>query len=642
MQNNIQQLAKLIRYYILTSTTEAKSGHPSSSLSATDLMAGLMFGRRSAEALAKEDGFFKTDLEDHENPNNDRLIFSKGHASPLFFALYAVAGKISEKEMLTLRKFGSRLEGHPTSAFPYTEVPTGSLGQGLSVGVGMALNAKKDKLSYKTYVLLGDSEMAEGSIWEAMAAASFYKLDNLVAIVDVNRLGQRGETMLGFNTEIYKQRAESFGWNTIVIDGHNVDEITKAYQQASLSADKPFMIIAKTLKGKGVSFIEDKDGWHGKPLSQEELGKALVELGEVDKSLVGEVDKPEKLENQRIRELEIEHIQFTNYEAGKMVATRKAYGNALANLVEVDNRIVVLDAETSNSTYADSVKKNHVEKFVECFIAEQNMVGMALGFARRGKVPFVSTFAAFLTRAYDQIRMSALAQSNIKFIGSHAGVSIGEDGSSQMGLEEIAMFRALPETVVLYPSDAVSTEKLVWEAAKHQGNVYIQTTRKEATIIYSNDKIDGNDKNEQELMQHEFKIGGSCTLKSSVSDVVTVIGAGVTLHEALSAYEDLQKEGINIRVIDLYSVKPLDLESLKKAALETKNIIVVEDNHHEGGLYEAIAGALASVASLSSYKVASLSVTKMPKSGKPEELLAFEEIDKNAIIKQVKEIIKYK
>ncbi|MFA5990974.1 MAG: transketolase [Candidatus Doudnabacteria bacterium] len=627
MQNNIQQLAKLIRYYILTSTTEAKSGHPSSSLSATDLMAGLMFN-----------GFFKTDLEDHENPNNDRLIFSKGHASPLFFALYAVAGKISEKEMLTLRKFGSRLEGHPTSAFPYTEVPTGSLGQGLSVGLGMALNAKKDKLSYKTYVLLGDSEMAEGSVWEAMASASFYKLDNLVAIVDVNRLGQRGETMLGFNTEIYKQRAESFGWNAIVIDGHNVDEITKAYQQASLSADKPFMIIARTLKGKGVSFIEDKDGWHGKPLSAEELKLALVELGEVDKSLVGEIVRPESSKYQ-VASIKPGTMQFTNYENGKMVATRKAYGNALANLVEVDNRVVVLDAETSNSTYADSVKKNHSEKFVECFIAEQNMVGMALGFARRGKVPFVSTFAAFLTRAYDQIRMSALAQSNIKFIGSHAGVSIGEDGSSQMGLEEIAMFRALPETVVLYPSDAVSTEKLVWEAAKHQGNVYIQTTRKEANILYSSKYQVASSKEEGNLTQHEFKIGGSCTLKLSTSDVVTVIGAGVTLHEALSAYEDLQKEGINIRVIDLYSVKPLDLESLKKAAMETKNIIVVEDNHSEGGLYEAIVGGLASVSDLSSYKVASLAVTKMPKSGKPEELLAFEEIDKNAIIKQVRQVV---
>ncbi|MEK7162080.1 MAG: transketolase, partial [Patescibacteria group bacterium] len=444
-------------------------------------------------------------------------------------------------EMFTLRKFGSRREGHPPSAFPYTEVPTGSLGQGLSVGVGMALNAKKDKLSYKTYVLLGDSEMAEGSVWEAMAAASFYKLENLVAIVDVNRLGQRGETMIGFNTEIYKQRAESFGWNAIVIDGHNLEEIAKAFETATSPQpstqkgreQKPTMIIARTLKGKGVSFIEDKDGWHGKPLSADELELALVELGEVDKTMIGEVVRPEKSEGRPPAgggESEIGHMKFTNYESGKMVATRKAYGNALANLVEVDNRVVVLDAETSNSTYADSVKKNHANKFVECFIAEQNMVGMALGFFQRGKVPFVSTFAAFLTRAYDQIRMSALAQANIKFIGSHAGVSIGEDGSSQMGLEEIAMFRALPETVVLYPSDAVSTEKLVWEAAKHVGNVYIQTTRKEANILYSSKYQVVSIKEEDNLTKHEFKIGGSCTLKSSASDVVTVIGAGVTLH----------------------------------------------------------------------------------------------------------------
>ncbi|MBI5530468.1 MAG: transketolase [Candidatus Doudnabacteria bacterium] len=669
MKNNLEQLAKLVRYYILTSTTAAGSGHPSSSLSATDIMVELMFGRSqnkadgSANADERGNGsFFRADLNDHENPNNDRLIFSKGHASPLFYALYAAAGQarndvelnadehgklhraIDPEELLTLRKFTSRLEGHPTSLFPFTEVPTGSLGQGLSVGVGMALNAKLDGLDYRTYVLMGDSEIAEGSVWEAMAVASFYNLNNLVAVLDINRLGQRGETMLGVNTEIYKQRAESFGWNAIVIDGHNFEEITKAFETATSpqpspqkGREKPIMIIARTIKGKGVSFIEDKDGWHGKALSAEELNKALAELGEVDKSLVGEVALPERSKSQELG-IKVETPKFTNYEEGKKVATRKAYGNALANLVEVDERIVVLDAETSNSTYADSVKKNHPEKFVECFIAEQNMVGMALGFSRRGKIPFVSTFAAFLSRAFDQIRMSALAQSNIKFIGSHAGVSIGEDGSSQMGLEEIAMFRALPETVVLYPSDAVSTEKLVLEAAKHKGNVYIQTTRKETEIIYRNDKIDGNDKNEQELMQQEFKIGGSCTLKSSDKDIATVIGAGVTLHEALAAYEELKKEGINIRVIDLYSVKPLDLESLKKATVETKNIIVVEDNHHEGGIYEAVAGALASVESLSSYKVASLSVTKLPRSGKPDELLAYEEIDKNAIIKLVKTI----
>lgn len=627
MENNIKELAKLVRYYCLVSTTKAGSGHPTSSLSAVDIMVALMFG-----------GNFKFDLENPKNPNNDRLIFSKGHASPLFYSLYAAAGKVSEEELLTLRTFGSRFEGHPTLEFPYTEVPTGSLGQGLSVGLGMALNAKLEKRDYKTFVLLGDSEIAEGSVWEAMGLASYYKLNNLVGILDVNRLGQRGETMLGDNTETYQKRVEAFGWKTIVIDGHNFEEITSAYEQISLFADQPVMIIAKTLKGKGVSFLEGKDGWHGKALSKEELDKALIEIGEVDKTMVGKIEKPGTVNSTQYTEenKSVYSIPFTEYSPEKKIATRKAYGNVLANLVDVNPQIIVLDAETSNSTFADTVKKKNPEKFVECFIAEQNMVGMALGFSKRGKIPFISTFAAFLSRGFDQIRMSALSDANIKFIGSHAGVSIGEDGASQMGLEEIAMFRTLLNSVVLYPSDAVSTEKLVLEAAKYHGNVYIQTTRMETKIIYANDI---SDKNEQKLLHHEFKIGGSCVLKSSDKDKATVIGAGVTLHEALKAYEELLNEGINIRVIDLYSIKPIDTETLKKAAEETKNIIIVEDNFKEGGIYEAVASSLASVSSLSSYKVKSLAVIKMPRSGKPEELLAFEEIDKDAIVVAVKNLI---
>jgi transketolase len=625
MDNNIEQLAKLIRYYILTSTTAAGSGHPSSSLSATDLMAVLMFN-----------GFFKADLNNHDNPNNDRLIFSKGHASPLFYALYAAAGQrkgdsfaakesplrraLNPDELVTLRKFTSKLEGHPTLDFPFTEVPTGSLGQGLSVGLGMALNARADKLSYKTFVLLGDSEMAEGSVWEAMASAAFYKLNNLVAILDVNRLGQRGETMYGHHTEVYEAKAKAFGWETVVVDGHNISEIEKAYQQIGKSASQPLMIIAKTLKGKGVSFMEDKDGWHGKAASREELEKALVELGPVDKSIVGEVLSPAKVESEKLK-VESGDMKFTDYPKDKAVSTRKAYGNALANLVEANNQVVVLDAETSNSTFADSVKKNHPERFFEMYIAEQNMAGAALGFSRRGKVPFVSTFAAFFSRAFDQIRMSQYAKGNIKFVGSHAGVSIGEDGASQMGLEEIAMFRTLLDSVVLYPSDAVSTEKLVAEAAKHFGNLYIQTTRKDTAILYS--------------PTDEFPIGGSKTLKSSADDKVTVVAAGVTLHEALAAYEELQKEGVNIRVIDLYSVKPIDVLTLEKAAKETKALITVEDHFAQGGIGEAVASALSSTGS----KVHMLSVRKMPRSGKPEELLAYEEIDKNAIIKSVKQLI---
>ena len=619
MKNNLENLAKLVRYHALTSTTAAGSGHPTSALSAADIMTHLFFG-----------GYYRFDLENPENPANDRLIFSKGHASPLFYSLYAAAGKISPEEMLTLRKLGSRLEGHPTSNFPYTEVPTGSLGQGLSVGVGMALNAKLDKLDYNTFVLLGDSEMAEGSVWEAMALASHYKLNNLIAILDVNRLGQRGETMQGYDTETFHRRAGAFGWESMVIDGHSAKEIEAALITATASTkgakpefQKPFMIIAKTIKGKGVSFIEDKDNWHGKALSKDELAEALKELGDVDINLKGELAKPEQNLKAEIAGQTVKP-SLTAYEPGKAVATRKAYGNALAALAEANSKVVVLDAETSNSTYADAVKKKNPERFFEMYIAEQNMVGAALGFSRRGKIPFVSTFAAFLSRAYDQIRMSALAEANIKYCGSHAGVSIGEDGSSQMGLEEIAMFRALPGTVVLYPSDAISTEKLVWAAAEHKGNVYIQTTRKEGAVLYSLDEA--------------FPIGGSKTLKTSENDQVTVIGAGITLHEALVAYDELKKENIHIRVIDLYSIKPLDLEALKKAATETKAILTVEDNHHEGGVAEAVLYGLNELLGVSA-KFKALSVKKIPHSGKPDELLAAAEINSAAIVKAVKELI---
>lgn len=609
--NNSQltQLAKLVRYYSLVSTTAAGSGHPSSSLSATDLMVTLMFG-----------GFFKADLEKPEYSNNDRLIFSKGHASPLFFSLYAAAGKVSEEEMLTLRKFGSRLEGHPTMVFPYTEAATGSLGQGLSIGVGMALNAKLDKLPYRTFVLLGDSEMAEGSVWEAMQLGAHYKLNNLVGIIDVNRLGQRGETMYGHDMESYRRKAEAFGWEAIVVDGHNVEAISGAFEKCLKVTDRPVMIIAETVKGKGVSFIENKDGWHGKALSKDELTKALVEIGEVDKNVKGEVAKPESKEH---KVSNAEQTTLTEYPADKPVATRKAYGNALANLVVADSRVVVLDAETSNSTYAEFVKKDHPERFFEMYIAEQNMVGTALGFSRRGKIPFVSTFAAFFSRAFDQIRMSQYSNPNIKFVGSHAGVSIGEDGASQMALEDLAMFRAVSNMTVLYPSDAISTEKLVERATKHEGNVYIRTTRKETPITYS--------------VSEEFPIGGSKTLRSSAKDVVTVIGAGVTLFEALSAYDELQKEGIAIRVIDLYSVKPIDIEVLKKAANETKAVIVVEDHYAEGGIGEAVRTGLDEVGA--STLVHSLAVRKMPRSGKPDELLAYEEINAAAIVKKVKELV---
>lgn len=604
----LQKIAKLIRYYILVSTTEAGSGHPTSSLSATDLMTGLLFG-----------DIFRFDAEDVNHLNNDRLIFSKGHASPLLYALWAVAGKLTEEKLLTLRKFGSPLEGHPTVDFQYVEASTGSLGQGLSIGLGMALNAKYlDKLPYKTYVLLGDSEMSEGSQWEALQIATHYKLDNLIGILDVNRLGQRGETMYGRNLIAYEKRVSSFGWETAVIDGHNFEEIMTAYERIPKLSGSPLMIIAGTIKGKGVSFLEDRNGWHGKALSKEQLKQALKEIGEIDKLVQCQIKRPENIKFEKYIPQKIEVV---SYAVDKPFATRKAYGNALVRIFPQFPDMVVLDAEVSNSTYSEIFKEKYPERFFEMYIAEQNMVGTALGLFCRGKIPFISTFAAFLTRAFDHIRMSQYSHANIKFVGSHAGVSIGEDGSSQMGLEDIAMFRTVLDSVVLYPSDAICTDKLVEEAANHEGIVYIRTTRKSTPILYSADE--------------EFTIGGSKALKKSDSDQFCVIGAGVTLFEALRAYEELKKEGILIRVIDLYSIKPIDKTALQEAAGETDALITVEDHFSEGGIGEAVRSAMEGL----EIPIYSLAVRKMPKSGKPEELVEYEEISCSAIIKIVKELL---
>jgi transketolase len=607
IEKKLKELARLIRYYILVSTTEAGSGHPTSSLSAADLMTCLLFGN-----------VFRFDIYRPGHPNNDRLIFSKGHASPLFYAQWAAAGVLSYEQLMSLRKFGSILEGHPTPAFNFVEAATGSLGQGLSIGVGIALNAKYiDKLPYNTFVLLGDSEMAEGSQWEAIQIAAYYKLDNLIGILDVNRLGQRGETMYGHDIAAYERRISSFGWETIVIDGHSITEILSAYKKA-LKNGAPAMIIARTMKGKGVSLFEDKNGWHGKALTKEELPKALEEIGEVDRSIRGEIPTPED----RMPEKKLSGtMKEISYAHDKPVATRKAYGNALKRISPAFPDIVVLDAEVSNSTCSEIFKDEYPDRFFEMYIAEQNMAGAALGLSSRGKIPFVSTFAAFLTRAYDQIRMSQYSRANIKFCGSHAGVSIGEDGSSQMGLEDLAMFRAVLDSVVLYPSDAVSTERLMEEMAKHNGISYIRTTRKETPIIYNIDE--------------KFMIGGSKVLTESKEDVFTVASAGITLHEALQAYEALKKENIFIRVIDLYSIKPIDRATLEQAAKDTRAIITVEDHFAEGGIGEAVKSALAEIA----VPVYSLAVRKMPGSGKPQELLDYEEISSKAIVAKVKRLL---
>ncbi len=606
---NLEKLARLIRYYSLLQTSTAGSGHLTSSLSATDLMTTLFFG-----------GFFHFDLTHPNYENNDRIIFSKGHASPLFYALWAAAGGIDRDSLLTYRKFGSPLEGHPTMEFKYTEAPTGSLGQGLSVGLGMALAGKIDSLKYKTYVLLGDGEMAEGQVWEAIEVASKYKLNNLIGIIDVNRLGQSGETMLGWDTEHYKKRIAAFGWEVIVIDGHNLKEISHAFSVAHASLDRPVMIIAKTVKGKGVKSWENKEGFHAKTIPHEKMGEAESEFGEIDKSIVGKIAEPEKLPQRFIKNTEHD-FHVAEYKLGQLESTRKAFGHALVNIKPFYSSLVSLDGEVSNSTNSEIFKEKFPESFLEMYIAEQNMVSTAVGLARRGKLPFVSTFSAFFTRAHDQIRMASYAGLNIKFVGSHAGISIGPDGASQMGLEDIALFRSLAQSTVLYPSDAVSSLKLTEQAAEHHGLVYLRTTRMDLETIYSN--------------KEEFKIGGSKILKSSAKDKVVVIGAGITVHEALKAYGELKKEAINIQVIDLYSIRPLDSATLEKAAKEIKKIIVVEDHFPEGGIFEAVASSLVN----SGAKIYSLSVNKKPRSGTPEELLCYAGIDSAAICGKVKEII---
>ena len=603
----LEKLGKLIRYYSLAMSTEAGSGHPTSSLSATELMTGLMFG-----------GAFRYDLDNPENPNNDRLIFSKGHASPLFYALWAAAGALTEEELMTFRKFGSVLEGHPTVAFRYTEAATGSLGQGLSIGVGMALNAKYlDKLPYRTYVLLGDSETAEGSNWESMEIAAHYGLNNLVGIIDVNRLGQRGETMYGHNLQVYTNRVEAFGWEAIVIDGHSYPEVLAAYDRA-LHSEVPVMIIAKTIKGKGVSFLEDRNGWHGVALKRDDFERAIAELGRVDRSVRGEIAGPREI---RPQPAPPRTAGGPAYPPDKPVATRKAFGMALERIYPQFPEIVSLDAEVSNSTYSEVFKNAHPDRFFEMYIAEQNMVGAAVGLARRGKIPFVSTFAAFFCRAFDQIRMSRYSDSNIKFVGSHAGVSIGQDGPSQMGLEDIAMFRSIPDSVVLYPSDAFSTDRLVEEAARCRGIVYIRTTREATPILYGPEET--------------FVIGGSKVLRKTDRDAATVVAAGVTLHEALKAWEELEREGIRIRIIDLYSISPLDKATLTSAADSTAFILTVEDHYAAGGIGEAVRG----VFSMPVVPVYSLAVGRKPRSGKPKELLDYEGISHKAIVSKVKEII---
>ncbi len=557
------------------------------------------------------------DRRDPHHPANDRFVLSKGHAAPLLWAAYAEAGIIDEKDLLSLRRIDSDLEGHPTPREPWVDVATGSLGQGLSVGLGNALSTRVDGVEFNTYVLLGDGECAEGSVWEAAALAGYYRTSNLYAVIDVNAMGQSQHTMDGFEAGRFAERFRAFGWYSVIVDGHNYEEILNGFEECRREAGvKPRVLVAKTLKGKGLSMMENREGWHGKPVPKEELTKVLPELSlpfGPNEFQPNPRPRPPKGATGPAR------IELTvNRKLGDSVATREAYGDALVKVAEQDPRVVGLDGDTKNSTFSEKLYKAHPERFFEMFIAEQNMVGTAMGLASREKIPFVSTFAAFLTRAFDQIRMAGVSQSNVKFCGSHCGVSIGEDGPSQMGLEDIAMFRAVPESVILYPSDAVSTERMLAEAAQHKGICYIRTSRPKTPVIYANDE--------------QFPIGGSKVLRKSANDRATVIGAGITLHEALKAAKKLESEGIAIRVIDAFSVKPLDAATILTAAKETGGrVVVVEDHYADGGLGDAVISVLGNQA-----LVTKLAIRAIPRSGPPEVLIEKYGISSSHIVEAVK------
>ncbi len=598
-----RELGQQLRVDAVRASAKAGSGHPTSSMSAADLAAVLLASH------------FRYDFDEPKSPANDRLVFSKGHASPLVYGLFRAAGALSEDEFGTYRQFGSRLEGHPTPSLPWVDVATGSLGQGLPIGVGMALAGKRlDRLPFRVWVICGDSEMAEGSMWEAAEHAAFYELDNLTAIVDVNRLGQRGETMHGWDLSSYSDRLRAFGWHAIEVDGHDVEQIDAAYREAESTSGKPTAIVAKTLKGKGYSKVEDQGGWHGKAVAEE----AIEELGGI-RSITVDVPKPEPAERHRFDAPGTP--EWPTYEVGTKVATRKAYGEALAALGGSDPLVVALDGEVSNSTYAEIFAEAHPDRYIEMYIAEQQMAAAAVGIQVLGWKPFASTFAAFWSRAYDFVRMAAISRANLRLCGSHAGVSIGEDGPSQMALEDLAEFRAINGSTVLYPSDGNQTAKLVQAMADLDGISFLRTTRADTPVIYD--------------AGEEFPVGGSKTVRSTDDDDVTIVAAGITLHEALAAADRLADEDIAARVIDLYSVKPIDAETIR--GIRTP-IVTAEDHWAEGGLGEAVLAALADADDRPPVQI--LAVRELPHSGKPAELLAAAGIDADAIAAAARALVR--
>ncbi|PWU18160.1 MAG: transketolase [Candidatus Rokuibacteriota bacterium] len=601
-----QELGQQFRVDSVRCAAKAGSGHPTSGMSAADLMAVL---------AAK---YLRFDFDEPERASNDRLIFSKGHASTLLYAIFRAAGAITDEELMTYRQLGSRLEGHPTPVLPWVDVATGSLGQGLPIGVGMAIAGKYlDRLPYRVWVLCGDSELAEGSIWEAFEHAAHYELDNLVAILDVNRLGQRGETMVGWDLDRHAARVRAFGWHTIEIDGHDVAEVDAALAEALESSGQPTAVIARTVKGKGVAAVENQNGWHGKPLEDPEA--AIEELGGL-RNLTIQVAPPEAGEAHRFS---AGALELPRYDVGEEVATRKAYGDALAAVGSADGEVVGLDGEVSNSTMAEVFAKAHPERYFEMYIAEQQLIAAAVGIAKRGWKPFASSFAAFHTRAFDFVRMGAISGAGLRLSGSHAGVSIGEDGPSQMGLEDLACYRAVHGSAVLHPCDANQTARLVEAMVERDGITYLRTLRPATAVIYDPGE--------------HFEIGGSRVVRSSPSDEVTIVGCGIAVHEALAAGDSLAGEGISARVIDAYSVKPIDAETLATAAEETGRIVTVEDHWPEGGLGDAVLEALAGREAEA--RVVKLAVRELPHSGKPNELLAAAGIDAEAIADAARRLV---
>jgi transketolase len=577
-------------------------------MSAADLMAVLM------------STYLHYDFDAADDPRNDHLIFSKGHASPLLYAMFKAAGAINDEEMLTFRRYGSRIEGHPTPVLPWVDVATGSLGQGLPISVGVALAGKRlDRLPYRVWCLCGDSEMAEGSMWEAFEAAGHNELDNLTAIIDVNRLGQTGPTMHGWDLDAYRRRAEAFGWKAIEVDGHDVAQVDDAYAQAVATTGRPTVIIARTEKGHGVKAVADQPGRHGKPLDDPEA--AIAELGGVRDLRIG-VPKPEG--GDPPHEFPTRPLSLPVYEPGTKEATRKAFGDALVALGKADGRVVALDGEVGNSTYTEEFAEALPERFFQMYIAEQQLIAAAVGMQVRGWKPFAATFAAFLARAYDFVRMAAISRANIALAGSHAGVSIGEDGPSQMALEDLASFRAVHGSTVLYPSDANQAAALVPQMAERTGVVFMRTTREKTPILYEPGE--------------EFRIGGARVVRRTDDDAVTLVGAGITLHEALKAADALAAEGVSARVIDLYSLKPIDTETILAAARDTAAIVTVEDHWPEGGIGDAVLDALAG--EQPHPVVVKLAVREMPGSGTPAELLHGAGIDADCIADAVRTLVR--